>query len=149
MPGPCRRSVVGGLFAVLGRFLLVSACTFTGLVVGVGYELQRAALLASPPSRATLGMESSGLVDALALMMDLLIGAAGGTLLGLLVGIVAMVAGDGRGAEGRHRRPVARVEHLGVPGRIRRIAPDWWVGGAAFGSLRCASGMTRAGRGLG
>ena len=81
--------------AFAGRFLGVLCATVFGTVVGLAAGVLRATaqMNAVPvPGRATMGMESSGLATILVWAVNLLLGGGAGLLMGLLVGMVGMVA---------------------------------------------------------
>ena len=94
-PSSARRNPGRFVLAFVGRFLMVLSTTVVGTVLGMVIGAYRAnSQTNSGPAQdhATMGMETAGVVSLVVWGMNLLFGGAMGLLLGLLVGVVGMLA---------------------------------------------------------
>lgn len=94
-PNPEGRTPGRYALAFAGRFLGVLSTTILGTVLGMVAGAYRAnSQMNGGPDHghATMGMESEGLVTLVIWVVNLLLGAAVGLMLGLVVGVVGMVA---------------------------------------------------------
>jgi hypothetical protein len=84
----------GGLIlSILGRLSLAVLFTLLGLIIGgfVGVYLGFQATNASPSAPATMGFETAGVASVIVFVMNVAIGAAGGAIVGLLIGVVSAI----------------------------------------------------------
>ena len=100
MPKSARSAL---LMSVLGRSAVVILVTILGMLGGLAVGGYRAMTVvnALPPSPGTMGFESAGFVPFIVFGVYLAVGAVGGALAGLLIGVAGAILWPRRSSPGK------------------------------------------------
>jgi hypothetical protein len=90
------------VLAFLGRFVSVLGTTILGLILGLSYGATQAGDVID--GRPPMGL-AAGLTSMLVWILNILIGGAAGTVLGLMVGVLAVIVCRWVRAKGSRRKP--------------------------------------------
>ena len=90
------------VLAFLGRFVSVLGTTILGLILGLSYGATQAGDVID--GRPPMGL-AAGLTSMLVWILNILIGGAAGTVLGLMVGVLGMIVYRRVRAKGSRRKP--------------------------------------------
>jgi hypothetical protein len=90
------------VLAFLGRFVSVLGTTILGLILGFSYGATQAGDVID--GRPPMGL-AAGLTSMLVWILNILIGGAAGTVLGLMVGVLGVIVYRWVRAKGSRRKP--------------------------------------------
>ncbi|SIO58880.1 hypothetical protein SAMN05444166_5845 [Singulisphaera sp. GP187] len=91
------------LKSILGRSAMVILVTILGLIGGLAVGGYRAMTVVNtlPPAPGTMGFESAGFAPFVIFAIDLAVGAVGGAIFGLLIGVAGAILWPRRSSPGK------------------------------------------------